>query len=149
MTTPEENKELVERGSFDVYEEGELELVDELVSDDYELHDPSWPEEIRGRDGFKQSIETIRNALPDLSISIEHMTAEDDLVTVHFTFRGTHEGPIPELGLEATGEEVEVVGMEVDRIEDGKLAETWVVNDTLGFMQQLGVIPAEEPSLEA
>lgn len=149
MSTPEENKEIVERGSFDVYEKGDLELIDELVSEDYVLHDPNWPEEIRGRDGFRESVETIRNALPDLSVAIEHVVAEGDLVAVHYTFRGTHEGPIPELGLEPTGEEVEVVGMELDRIEDGKLAETWLVNDNLGFLQQIGAVPAEETPTEA
>ncbi|WP_227380489.1 ester cyclase [Haladaptatus halobius] len=145
MSTPEENKELVERTSFEVYTEGNVDLIDEMVSDDYVLHDPTSPEEVRGPDGLKEHVKTYRDAFPDLDATIESLIAEDDLVAVRFVTRGTHEGPLPDLpDLEPTGKEFEVTGTEFDRIEDGKLAETWLMFDTLGFMEQLGVIPSEE-----
>lgn len=144
MPTREQNIEIVERGSIEVYEKGNLDVIDEVVSEDFVLHDPLTPEEIHGRDGLKDYVEANRDAFPDLNITIEQLVAEDDLVAVHFTFRGTHEGRIPDLDLEPTGAEIEIIGMEFDRIEDGKLVETRLLYDTLGFMQQVGAIPAEE-----
>lgn len=145
MATPEENKELVEQASFDVFVEGSTDRLDELLTDDYVLHDPTSPEEIRGRDAFKEYIQTYRNAFSDLDATIETIIAEDDLVAVRFRVRGTHDGPLPEApDLEPTGREIEIVGMEFDRIENGRLAETWQVFDALGMLQQLGVIPSEE-----
>ncbi|WP_224334218.1 ester cyclase [Haloprofundus halobius] len=148
MTTPAENKEIVQRTSFDLFTEGDMDVIEELVSEDYVLHDPDWPEEVRGRDGLKTYAETLREAMSDLSFEYDHMAAEGDLVAVHFTCSGTNEGPIPELGIEPTGNEFTVTGMEFDRIEDGKLAETWVVFDTIGLMEQLGMTPEGATSTE-
>ncbi|WP_343195067.1 ester cyclase [Natronococcus sp.] len=68
------------------------------------------------------------------------MIADDEFVAAHFTIQGAQEGPVPALDLEPTGEPFEVVGMELDRIEDGKLAETWLAYDTPGFAEQLGAL---------
>ncbi|WP_331234165.1 ester cyclase [Natronorarus salvus] len=140
----ERNREIVERVSFEPYVTGEMDAIDEMVSEGFVLHDPLSPEEIRGPERFKEYVESFRTAFPDLHLTTEEIVAEDDRVAVHWTVGGTHEGPIPNLDLEPTGEEFEISGMEFDRIEDGKLAETWLVYDSLGFMQQLGVIPTEE-----
>lgn len=108
------------------------------------LHDATSPEEIRGRDEFKEYVRTYRNAFSDLEATMDTVVAEGDLVAVSFTVRGTHSGPLPEApDLEPTGREIEVVGMEFDRIEDGQLVETWQLYDALGLLQQLGVVPAE------
>ncbi|WP_187432910.1 ester cyclase [Natronococcus pandeyae] len=141
MTTPEEKKELVVRGSFEPYTEGNVDAIDEAMSEDYVLHDPASREKTYDREGFKEHVESFRTAFPDLSATIEHMVVEDDLVMVHFTVGGTHEGPLPDLDLEPTGEKFEITGMETDRIEDGELAETWLVYDSFGFAEQLGAIP--------
>lgn len=148
MTTPDENKEIARRASFDSFTTGDVDALEELVSEDYVLHDPDWPEEMRGRDGLRTYVETLRTGVPDVSFEYDHMAAEGDLVAVHFTCSGTNEGPIPELGIEPTGNEFTVTGMEFDRIEDGKLAETWVVIDTVGLMEQLGANPEEAVSTE-
>lgn len=145
MSTPEENKELVERASFEVFNEGNTDLLDEVVTDDYVLHDAASPETIRGRDAFREYVETYRDAFPDLNATIDSIITEENLVAVRFTVRGTHEGPLPDVPeLEPTGKEVEVVGMEFDRIENGRIAETWQVYDALGLLRQLGAFPSEE-----
>lgn len=143
-TGAESNTELVERCSFDPYTTGELDAIDEMVSENYVLHDPTEPEEIRGREGLKTHVESLRTAFPDLSASIEALIAEDDLVAVRFTTSGTYEKRLPGLDVEPTGETFEISGMEFDRIENGELVETWLAYDTLGFAQQLGAIP-EDP----
>ncbi len=144
MRMMEANKELVKQASFETYTEGNTDVIDELVSDSYVLHDPTSPEAIRGREAFKEHVESIRRAFPDLTTTIEHTAVEGDLVAVQFTVGGTHEGPFPDLDLEPTGETFEMDGMEFDRIEDGQLAETWLVFDSLAFAQQLGAVPDED-----
>ena len=148
MARNESNEELVERVSFETYTEDNADAIDELVSEEYVLHDPMSPEPICGREGLKDHVESLREAAPDLSATIEHVIADDEFVAVHFTIRGTQEGPVPDLDLEPTGEPFEVVGMEFDRIEDGKLIETWLAYDTLGFAEQLGALEARTAGAE-
>lgn len=144
MATTQENKELVERG-FESFAEENLDRIDELMADDYVLHDPTVPEEIRGRDAFKEYLQSYRTAFPDMTVTIDSMVAENDLVAVRFRVRGTHEGPLPDApDLEPTGKEIEVVGMEFDRIENGRVAETWQMFDLFGMFQQLEILPTEE-----
>jgi predicted ester cyclase len=61
-------------------------------------------------------------------------------VVCRLTSRGTHQGELQ--GIPPTGKQITVPGMTINRIVDGKLAEEWVIVDTLGMLQQLGVIPA-------
>lgn len=144
MTPAEENKELVRRVQFDTYTgEEDLDIIDELVSDEFVQRDP-FTGETRGPDALREGIESFRTAFTDLTITINHMVAENDIVASHFTVGGTHEGSFPDLDLEPTGEEFDIEGMEFDRVEDGKLAETWLMPDTLRFLQQLDVFSDED-----
>ena len=78
-------------------------------------------------------------AFPDLHITTDLLVAEGDKVTKVWTANCTHKGDF--MGIQATGKQVVVKGMEVFRIADGKIAELWASMDNLGMMQQLGVIP--------
>jgi len=72
-------------------------------------------------------------------MTIDDMVAEGDKVVYRWTLRGTHKGEFT--GIAPTGKQVTLWGMVIDRILGGKIVETWIRYDTLGFMQQLGVIP--------
>jgi predicted ester cyclase len=77
---------------------------------------------------------------PDLRITIEDMIAEGDKVVTRFTTHGTQQeafGSIP-----PTGKQVAVSTIEITRIADGKIAEDWGLDDRLGMLQQLGLVPA-------
>ena len=149
MESSEENKKLVERASFKVFNEGNVEILEEVLADEFVLHDSTSPEEIRGREAFEEYIRTYRNAFPDLDATIDSIVAEGDLVAARFTVRGTHEGPLPEApDLKPTGTEIEISGMEFDRIENNRLAETWQAIDVYSLLGQLGVIPTDESSTE-
>ncbi len=80
-----------------------------------------------------------RSAFPDLQATVEDQVAEGDKVASRFTFRGTHRGELA--GIPPTGNQVEVTGIVISRIEGGKGAEDWSNYDALGMMQQLGVVP--------
>jgi steroid delta-isomerase-like uncharacterized protein len=75
---------------------------------------------------------------PDLHITTNDLIAEGDNVTKVWTVNCTHNGEL--MGIPATGKQIEVKGIEVLRVADGKIAENWVSMDNLGMMQQLGVI---------
>ena len=82
------------------------------------------------------------SAFPDLKITHEHLIAEGDMVGGRFTLTGTHQGDFA--GIPATGNQVSVTGHDFARLTGGKVVEHWVEMDTLGMMQQLGVIPTPE-----
>ena len=67
------------------------------------------------------------------------MIAEGDKVVTRFTMRGTHQGEF--MGIPSTGKHVSVTGIGIDRIKDGNFVESWMNEDNLGLMQQLGAIP--------
>ncbi|WP_306052487.1 ester cyclase [Natronococcus wangiae] len=140
MTTP--INELVRRDPEEIWTDGSLETIDELFAESFVLHDPSSADEPRGRDDYREYVETYRAAFPDLEYTVETVIAEDDIAALRYTAHGTHEGEL--LGLEPTGERVSVSGMEMYRVEDGKIVEMWTSYDALGLFQELGVVPPLE-----
>jgi steroid delta-isomerase-like uncharacterized protein len=133
----EENKVIERRFTEEVWNRGNLAVVDELMSADYNSHDPTMPP---GSAGFKQFVLMYRSAFPDVHLTIEDQMAEGDKVVSRWTARGTHQGEL--MGIAPTGKQVTVTGMNIERIVGGKLVEGWSNYDTLGMLQQLGVIPA-------
>jgi steroid delta-isomerase-like uncharacterized protein len=80
-----------------------------------------------------------RDAFPDLKITVEKQVAEQDLVAVHWTARGTNTGTGN--GIPATGRSVEITGTTLFRLDDGRIAEEWTCANSLGLMRQLGMLP--------
>ncbi|MCA1717233.1 MAG: ester cyclase [Actinobacteria bacterium] len=138
----EENKALSRRSIEEVFNAGNLDVVDEIVDPDHVHHDPTMPEEGHGLEHFKQFASMYRSAFPDVHIEIEDQIAEGDKVVSRWVAKGTHQGDL--MGIAPTGNRVEAAGMTIDRIAEGKIAETWDNYDALGMMQQLGVIPSPE-----
>ena len=138
----QENKALVRRVMDEMFNEGNLDLADELFAPDYVDHDPAMPEDIHGPEGFKEYVSVFRSAFPDLHIEIEDQVAEGDKVVTRWTGTGTHEGDM--MGIAPTGNKVTLPGMEIVRFSDGKIAEGWEGYDSMVLMQQLGVMPSPE-----
>ncbi|WP_308113689.1 ester cyclase [Arthrobacter sp. ISL-30] len=86
-------------------------------------------------------IDTVRSAFSDLQIkSIEPFLADGNLECVHGIMTGTHTGDF--VGIAPTGQSVEIAGIDIIRVDDGKVAEHWGVTDTLKIMQQIGAVPS-------
>jgi steroid delta-isomerase-like uncharacterized protein len=134
----EENKALARRVIEEMFNEGNLDVADELIASDYVDHDPAMPEEVRGPEGFKEYVGMYRSAFPDLHIQIEDQIAEGDKVVTRWTGTGTHEGELA--GIAPTGNYVTLPGMEIVRISEGKLVEGWEGYDSMTMMRQLGVM---------
>jgi steroid delta-isomerase-like uncharacterized protein len=135
----EENKAIARRWAEEVWSEGNLGRIEELVLPDYVEHDPAVPEEVRGPEGVRRYIEEFRRAFPDMRLTVEDQVAEGDRVVTRWTARGTHRGEF--MGLPASGNRLEMGGMSIDRFSGGRLVESWENYDALGMMRQIGALP--------
>lgn len=133
---PDDNRRLVERLFHEVWNGGELDLLDELLAPDYVNHTPSGPPPPPGPEGVKPIVAAIRGAFPDLEYTLEELVADDDTVAVRSTMRGTHEGDF--FGIPPTGRRIEVAQMNFERVRDGRIAEHWRLTDDAALMRQLG-----------
>jgi len=118
-----------------------LAAADELVAENFVELDPL-PGQAQGREGLKQILAMLFAAFPDLHWSVEEDAAEGEKLWSRFTWRGTHRGDF--LGVPATGNQVEVNGVVIDRIVEGKMVDSRILMNELSLMQQLGVIPPPE-----
>jgi steroid delta-isomerase-like uncharacterized protein len=136
----DQNKAIARR-ALDLFSSGDLDELDELVSEDAVDHDPQNPNAgIHGPEGAKRTAAIYRGAFSDLQIRVEDQIADGDKVATRWTAVGTQDGDLP--GLPASGRSSTVTGITIDRIKGGKIVESWGNWDTLGMMQQLGAVPA-------
>jgi steroid delta-isomerase-like uncharacterized protein len=133
-----ENINTVQRLFDEVWNQGKLELVDELCAAGFIDHDPLLGES--DRDEMKGSIDAYRAAFPDLKFTIEEIFAAGDRVVCRWIGTGTFQNEL--MGLEPTHEKGSPVeGMGISRLEDGKLVENRSQWDTLRFLKDIGAIP--------
>ncbi len=130
----EENKALVLRW-FAELDRKNLDIIDELLPVDYVDHNPPLPDLPSGREGVRQSSLILLAAFPDAVHTIEDQIAEGDKVMTRLKVRATFLGEC--LGFRPTGRVVEVSGVAVHRVADGRLVEHWAHMDMAGFMQQI------------
>src|SRR5918911_5725307 len=123
VSTEEENKAIFRRYIEEVWNQGRLELADEIF-ERYLAHQPDGPTLERGPEDVKRFVGEFRAAFPDLHISIDDQIAEGDKVMVHATIRGTHQREFR--GMAPTGKEIEERGFSVFRFSpEGKVVESW------------------------
>jgi len=139
----ETNKTVSRRFFDEVFGKGKLAVADELIAKDHVNSGPgTLPGLPTGPEGTKQFVTMYRNAFPDVHFTIDEQIAEGDKVVTRWTGHGTHQGEL--MGIPATGKSSTVTGIVVDRLANGKIAESWGIFDQFGMMQQLGVIPTPE-----
>lgn len=136
----EQNKILERTLIEEVWNRGNLALIDKLVSADFRGHSSSPETDTRGTEGYRQYYVGLRTAFPDIHFTIEDQIAEGDRVVTRWTARGTHQAEYA--GVPATGREGVIAGVTTDRIADGRSVECWTSLDELGLLRQLGVLPA-------
>jgi steroid delta-isomerase-like uncharacterized protein len=141
MSVEEENKTIARRFVDEVINKQNLAAADELVAEDFVELDPL-PGQAQGREGLKQILAMLFAAFPDLHWTTEEEAAEGDKHWSRFTWRGTHRGDF--MGIPATGNQVVVNGVVIDRIVEGKMVDSRILMNDLSLMQQLGVIPPLE-----
>ena len=137
----EENKSLARRFFEEFWDQKNLAAADELMAATHVDHTPGSPAGLPpGPEGFKQFGSVYFAAFPDLRLTLEDQIAEGDKVVTRWTSYGTNTGSL--FGMPATNKSATLTGITISRIVNGKVVETWTNFDTLGMLQQLGVVPA-------
>ena len=131
------HKAIVRRYIEQVLNEQRHDLLEEFLTENIELHGSGIAP---GLEVVKQWFVTFATAFPDGNTSIEDVIAEEDRVVARTTFKGTHKAELQDVP--ATGKSVSIPSLTIFRMDNGKIAEGWLVSDNLGMMQQLGAIPA-------
>lgn len=138
----ENNKDVVRRYYDAVLNRGDVDLLDDLAVAEYIEHDPL-PGQATGRQGLKDRVTMIATAFGQ-TFTLEDVIAEGDRVVVRWTGSGKHAGEF--MGIPPTGRSFTIAGIDIHRIEGGRMAEHWHVVDQLSLLQQLGVIPQPQES---
>ncbi len=135
----EENKAIVHRYYEEVWNQGNLAVVDELYAPTFILNGQTID-----CDQQKQSIAGARAAMHDGTLTFEDIIAEGDKVVSGWTWRGRHRGEwASSIGrIPPTGKQVTLTGISIHRVEGGRIVEDWFNADELGLLHQLGVIPS-------
>lgn len=137
----EDRKIAVIRHYFaELFNQGRLELIPELLHPQYVNHSPGSPDLPCGRDGVGLVVQALRRGMPDLRYDIDEMVVGEDAVAVRATLTGTHNGDL--FGIAATGKHVEVKQMTFERFRDGRIIAHHRLTDELSLLRQLGVLPA-------
>src|SRR2546429_7957796 len=143
MSSMEDNKNLVRRLFQEFWNGRNLAIADKFIAASFLDHVPGRPAELpAGPEGFKLWSSALHAAYPDTHYTIDDMPAEGDKAASRWTAHATHQGVLT--GIPATGKQVTVTGMTIDRIVDDQVVESWTIFDALGMLKQLGVVPLPE-----
>ncbi len=145
----EENKAIIRRVVEEMWNNENLEVIDELWAPNFVKHTSSG-EIQEGIDGLRQRMQernaNWRTTFPDHHATIEDMIAEGDKVVIRCTWRATHSGNF--MGIPPTGKRVTGRLVHIYRIAGGKIEELWAMLDRLGMLEQLGLAPPLEQAGE-
>jgi steroid delta-isomerase-like uncharacterized protein len=119
---------------------GNLDKIDELVTDDVVDHEQGMPGQPEGKDGVIFFVNAMRSAFSDIKATIGPSVESGDMASARVTITGKHTGEF--MGVPASDKSFEIEGIDMIRIEDGKCAEHWGVTDNMALMQQIGAVPA-------
>lgn len=143
MSTEDRNIELVRTVTERGLNEGDVSFLGEVFAEDYVVHarELDLP---KGPDAFRSAVEFWRRSFPDFHTTIEHMIASGEYVALRFHTTGTHTGSLGEMP--PTGKSFFVAGVDMHRIVDGRVVESWISDDMPRILLDLGVVaPAGSP----
>lgn len=145
----EQNKTIVTRFYEELWNGRSLSVADEIIAADCVTHQlrsgAGLVGATRGPEAVKHHVAEWLKGFPDLRFTVEQVIAESELVVTRSVMEGMHTGVW--LGIAPTGKRVSIRMIVIQRIADGKIAEDWVLVESSGFLQQLGLIPALEEIL--
>lgn len=133
-----QNKQIVQRYFTEVWNSGQLDVLDELLDPQYINHTPSTPNPPPGPAGLKPIVAALRKAFPDLHYEIKDLIVNDSMAVARVIMRGTQTGDL--FGQPPTGKKIAVNQINIEKIRHGKIVEHWRVTDELTLMKQLGVV---------
>jgi len=134
-----EGVELIQRFYDELLGEGNLDSLDELVTDDVVDHEQGLPGQPEGKEGVVFFVNALRGAFSDIRATVGQSLQSGDLACAQITITGKHTGEW--MGVPATDKSFEIECIDIIRIEDDKCAEHWGVTDNMALMMQIGAIP--------
>lgn len=140
-TRTEQSIETVRTFAEEVFNGRNYDRLEDVQAADYVQHGPMPGMELRGTEASLETMKQFHAAFSDLEANEDLTFSDGDYVCTHYTYTGTHDGDL--MGLPATDETAEVRGIVINKVEDGKISEGWVVVDFLALFQQLGLIPED------
>ena len=129
------------RRIFELVSANDIEATREYYDENCVLHDQNEATVIRGVDQQLAFLSQYTTAFPGMKIEVVEQISEGDIVATRWIARGKHEGELA--GIQPTGRDVTVSGIEFDRVRNGRIVETWQNWDALGMFQQIGQMPSE------
>jgi steroid delta-isomerase-like uncharacterized protein len=123
----------------EIWNQGRLEVCDELIAPDYVNHSAPLPGLPPGPGGLQQIVAAVRRAFPDLRYTIEDLVLGGEKAALRTTMRGTHRGEF--LGLAPTGRQVAVQELQIEHLRDGQIVAHWHLIDERSLQHQLGLLP--------
>jgi predicted ester cyclase len=144
--TIEQQNMAVVRGAHAALASGDFEGFKKAIGPNYVRHCQAMPpglQELHGTDEFFEFLEEFATAVPEYTDRLSQMIAYHDRVAYVSTMTGVQTGPLG--NLPATGREFTLVNIIIQRLENGRVVETWVSWDNVAFLSQLGLFPAEAP----
>ena len=136
----DELRALVHRHIEQWFNRGDWTICQSTLADDYTAYYGAEGKANVGRDHYVRVCSFLRRSFPDVNITIEDLVVEGDKIVMRYTERGTLTGE-PFLGIGTEGQAYAKPGTTVYRVVGGRLAESWGVEDTLGWFRQLGAMP--------
>jgi predicted ester cyclase len=127
------------RRAYAIMSGGDLDELDELMVPGFIDHDPE-PDQAPGVEGVKEVFRRMRSGFPDMKLTPEAIYTDGDTVIARVRVTGTHNGEY--FGIPPTGKSIDITGIDIVRLEEGKAVERWGVFDAVNLMQQLGQVPA-------
>lgn len=137
---PEDLKLNMQKLIEQVYNHGNLEVLDELIDANYVRHQPPM-KKVKGVADYKTFVQEVRSAYSNFRMEIEEILAEGNKTVTRLILSGKHTGKTPTIQAPPTGREVAMKGCTVSAWQDGKVVEEWAYNDYMGLTQQFGVMP--------
>lgn len=119
---------------YESFRTGDTAPVEEVLAEDWQAYPPN-PGQVPGIEGLNSVLGGYRTVFPDLQVTTDAVHVSGDYVTVRSTFTGTQE--VEFLGIPATGETVEFRAVDIHHLVDGKITETWHLEDLFGVTAQL------------
>jgi len=136
VTPTETNKALVRRAIG--YNHGAAEDANKIFSPDFVAYMPGQPP--MDRPAFEHYVGSVTAGMPGYTYEIHDQIAQGDLVVNRLTWRGVHTGDLA--GVPATGRSIELRGINMFKVKDGRVVAQWAELDIFGLLQQIGAIPA-------
>jgi steroid delta-isomerase-like uncharacterized protein len=132
---PEQNLKTTHIYFNEIMSQGKLELIEEIMTPDFQFIIPTQPAPIAGYDNMKGFVTYLRTAFPDITFTVEREIASDNKVATRWRIKGTHKGEF--LGMPASGNVVEDYGIDIFTFEQGKIKTVHVNENDFGLFQQL------------